>query len=158
MAIAPAAGAVTVTPLGQCTAPKPPNPNLERLSVPGTVKVGADGRPTGASVGVSVRNSTSAYQGSGVDLQVAIVDASSGRAVGTVTTLSWGCERYLWSLREATTAATPTTSPAPMKLRRGKLYAVVASGVFIDTSGGGATPWAGLAKLLTNPTAWFITV
>lgn len=152
MASVPAAGAVTVTQLGKCTAPAPPYPNLENLAVPGTVKVGSDGRPTGASVGVSIRNYTETYNGSSVDLFVGIFDAFSGRQVGYLETISAGCQRYLWSLRDATS---PGLTTGPVTLKRNTLYQVRASGGFTDFPGNDVT--GGLLGLFKNPTAYFLT-
>lgn len=154
LAAAPAAGAVTVTPLGKCTAPKPPYPELERLAAPGTVKLAADGRPSGASVGISIRNFTMTYQGSGVDLYVDVLDTATGKPVGGVNVISWsGCARYLWSMRELN-ATYPGTGP--MTLKRGKLYAVRASAGFLDW--GGSDPSYGLLGLVKSPIAVFATV
>jgi hypothetical protein len=151
---APAASAVTVTPLGKCSAPNPPYPVLERLAVPGTVKLAADGRPTGVSVGISIRNFTMAYQGSGVDLYVDVLDPSTGKPVGGVNVISWdGCARYLWSMRELN-ASYPGSGP--MTLKRGKLYAVRASAGFLDW--GGADPTYGLLGLVKSPIAVFVAV
>lgn len=153
-AAAPAASAVTVTPLGKCTAPNPPYPALERLTVPGTVKLAADGRPTGASVGISIRNFTMPYQGSGVDLYVDVIDTATGKFVGRTGVISWnGCERYLWSMRELL-AGVP--ADGPMTLKRGKLYAVRASAGFVDW--GGTDPTFGLLGLAKSPVAAFVTV
>ena len=147
-----AALAQTSTPLGKCTPPKPPTPNLERLNVPAVVKVGSDGRPSGASVGLSVRNFTEPYQGSGVDTYVWIIDAASGRTVGQLGAFGFGCVRYLWSMREA--IGFPLGS-GPMQLRRGRLYVVRSSAGFID--------WPvydplGPLRELTFPAAAFVTV
>jgi len=154
MSTAPAAGAVTVTGLGKCTHPQPPYPNLERLTVPGTVTVGADGRPTGASVGISIRNFTMAYEGSGVDLYVDVFDVSSGKIIGSIGTISWGgCARYLWSLRELYAQA---PGSVPMTLQRGKLYVVRASGGFVDSNS--ADPTYGLGALFKYQYASFVAV
>lgn len=150
---APPAGAVTATALGSCTAPQPPFANLERLTVPGVVKVGADGRPAGASVGVSVRNRTSVNAGNRMDLYVDVLDVATGRVVGAVQEPTFGCVRYLWSMREFTVGGVP--SGAPLTLKRGRLYALRASAGFIDWAP--SDPTGGALSALRQPITLFVT-
>ena len=148
--VAPTAGAEITTKLGSCTKPKPPRPNLQRLTVSNPVRVAKDGTPSG-NVGVNVRNWVEAYNGSGVSLTIDIWDVAAGKIVGFAAVNDFdGCTRHLWRLRDLYTA----TGDVGLKLRPGRLYVARATGGFLDFWGN--DPTYGLGDL-AFPVTWFWT-
>jgi len=148
-----AAGAqVTTTPLGSCI-PAAPSvaPKLERLTVSSPMSIAPDGTPRGQA-GITLRNKADAYNGSWISVELTISDVATGKIVGDVFVDNVSCSRILIPL----SLGWGVGHLAPLKLARGHLYAVRATGGYLEGYGGN-NPAAYLTALLTAPIAFFTT-